>query len=141
MTSSTDQTVRADAQTGFALSTLSLGASRTVLELKAFFRERDAVIFSFLFPFIMLGIFSVVIQLDTVVSAGLCYGSRIGQCRRRRAPGGGLASTGYHDTGTRGGTRHCRTTRTDKGGTLPCRRNGASRFGPVHTSRRGRRVE
>jgi nitrite reductase/ring-hydroxylating ferredoxin subunit len=49
MTSSTDQTVRADAQTGFALSTLSLGASRTVLELKAFFRERDAVIFSFLF--------------------------------------------------------------------------------------------
>jgi ABC-2 type transport system permease protein len=61
MTSRTDQTVaRADAQTGFAVSTLSLGASRTVLELKAFFRERDAVIFSFLFPFIMLGIFSVV---------------------------------------------------------------------------------
>jgi hypothetical protein len=57
MTSRTDQTVaRADAQTGFALSTLSLGASQTVLELKAFFRERDAVIFSFLFPFIMLGI-------------------------------------------------------------------------------------
>ena len=37
----------------------SLGLARTRLELKAFFREKDALIFSFLFPIIMLGIFSV----------------------------------------------------------------------------------
>lgn len=34
--------------------------SRTSLELKTFFRERDAVVFSFLFPMIMLGLFAVV---------------------------------------------------------------------------------
>lgn len=34
--------------------------SRTSLELKTFFRERDAVVFSFLFPIIMLGLFAVV---------------------------------------------------------------------------------
>jgi ABC-2 type transport system permease protein len=61
MTSSTDQVVAtADRRGNATASTLSLGASRTVLELKAFFRERDALIFSFLFPIIMLGIFSVV---------------------------------------------------------------------------------
>jgi ABC-2 type transport system permease protein len=61
MTSHPDQIVAtASTPTGSKPSTLSLGASRTALELKAFFRERDALIFSFLFPIIMLGIFSVV---------------------------------------------------------------------------------
>ena len=41
-------------------SVLSLGVARTNLELRQFFRERDAVIFIFAFPVIMLGIFSVV---------------------------------------------------------------------------------
>ena len=41
-------------------SVLSLGAARTTVELRQFFRERDAVIFIFAFPVIMLGIFSVV---------------------------------------------------------------------------------
>jgi ABC-2 type transport system permease protein len=60
MTTSTEQTDDVGGRTGSAPSTLSLGAARTVLELKAFFRERDALIFSFLFPIIMLGIFSLV---------------------------------------------------------------------------------
>jgi ABC-2 type transport system permease protein len=61
MTSHPDQIVAtASTPTGSTPSTMSLGASRTALELKAFFRERDALIFSFLFPIIMLGIFSVV---------------------------------------------------------------------------------
>ncbi|TDD66024.1 ABC transporter permease [Jiangella aurantiaca] len=37
-----------------------IAVSRAVLELKSYFRERDSVIFSFLFPIIMLGLFSVV---------------------------------------------------------------------------------
>ncbi|MBD0293247.1 MAG: ABC transporter permease [Jiangellaceae bacterium] len=41
-------------------SALRLGVSRAKLELKAFFRERDALIFAFFFPIIMLAIFSVV---------------------------------------------------------------------------------
>ena len=61
MTSPTDQTViSAGSRRGSTPPALPLGGSRTVLELKAFFRERDALIFSFLFPIIMLGIFSVV---------------------------------------------------------------------------------
>jgi ABC-2 type transport system permease protein len=60
MTSSTDQIAATAHRRDATASTLSLGASRTVLELKAYFRERDALIFSFLFPIIMLGIFSVV---------------------------------------------------------------------------------
>jgi ABC-2 type transport system permease protein len=58
---SADQVVPTASRTREALaSKVSIGASRTVLELKAFFRERDALIFSFLFPIIMLGIFSLV---------------------------------------------------------------------------------
>lgn len=34
--------------------------ARTSLELKTYFRERDAVVFSFLFPVIMLGLFAIV---------------------------------------------------------------------------------
>jgi ABC-2 type transport system permease protein len=61
MTTSTEQTdLAVGGRTGSTPSTLFLGAARTGLELKAFFRERDALIFSFLFPIIMLGIFSVV---------------------------------------------------------------------------------
>jgi ABC-2 type transport system permease protein len=41
-------------------SALSLGLSRTRLELIAFFREKDALVFIFFFPIILLGIFSVV---------------------------------------------------------------------------------
>ena len=39
---------------------LSVGLGRTVIELKTFFRERDAVIFIFAYPVIMLGIFATV---------------------------------------------------------------------------------
>jgi len=49
---------------------LSLGLSRTTLELKAFFREKDALIFIFFFPIILLGIFSVVFGGEDVVSSG-----------------------------------------------------------------------
>lgn len=46
-------------------SAASIGLSRTRVEVKQFFRERDAVIFTFLFPIALLGIFSVVFGGDT----------------------------------------------------------------------------
>ncbi|WP_270886961.1 ABC transporter permease [Pedococcus sp. 5OH_020] len=39
---------------------LSIGWDRTVLELKMYFREREAVFFSFAFPIVMLSMFSVI---------------------------------------------------------------------------------
>ena len=42
------------------MNTLRLAWDRTILELKMYARERDMVIFSFLFPVIMLAIFRVV---------------------------------------------------------------------------------
>jgi ABC-2 type transport system permease protein len=47
-----------------APSALKLGASRAALELRAFFREKDALIFAFFFPIILLGIFAVVFGGD-----------------------------------------------------------------------------
>jgi ABC-2 type transport system permease protein len=41
-------------------STLKVGVSRTKLEVKQFFREREQLIFTFFFPIIFLGIFSAV---------------------------------------------------------------------------------
>jgi ABC-2 type transport system permease protein len=41
-------------------STMSLGLARTKLEVREFFREREALIFTFFFPIIFLGIFSAV---------------------------------------------------------------------------------
>lgn len=43
---------------------LRLGASRAALELRAFSREKDALIFAFFFPIILLGIFAVVFGGD-----------------------------------------------------------------------------
>ena len=41
-------------------SVVGIGAARTAIEVKSFFRERDAVIFIFAFPVIMLAIFATV---------------------------------------------------------------------------------
>src|SRR4051794_14957545 len=41
-------------------SPVKVGLSRTRLEVKQFFREREQVLFTFLFPIIFLGIFSAV---------------------------------------------------------------------------------
>jgi ABC-2 type transport system permease protein len=41
-------------------SALRVGVARTLLEVKSFFREKDAVIFIFAFPLIMLAIFATV---------------------------------------------------------------------------------
>lgn len=50
---------------------LTLGASRVVLELKAFFREKDAVVFIFLFPIVMLALFAIVFGSDeSSIAAG-----------------------------------------------------------------------
>ena len=46
-------------------STVSIGIKRVGIEVKQFFREREAVIFIFLFPIAMLGIFSMVFGDDT----------------------------------------------------------------------------
>jgi ABC-2 type transport system permease protein len=49
-----------DAQPSFGLArTLRLGASRTAYELRSYFRAGDAVFFTFLFPVVMLAIFSI----------------------------------------------------------------------------------
>jgi ABC-2 type transport system permease protein len=57
MTTTTARASRLSASGG---STLRLGAARTVIELKQFFRERDSVVFTFLFPVILLAIFGSV---------------------------------------------------------------------------------
>ena len=41
-------------------STMAVGLARTKLEVREFFREREALIFTFFFPIIFLGIFSAV---------------------------------------------------------------------------------
>jgi ABC-2 type transport system permease protein len=57
MTTTTARASRLSASGG---SILRLGAARTVIELKQFFRERDSVVFTFLFPVILLAIFGAV---------------------------------------------------------------------------------
>jgi ABC-2 type transport system permease protein len=42
------------------MNTLAIGWDRTVLELKMYFREKEAVFFSFAFPILMLTLFSVI---------------------------------------------------------------------------------
>lgn len=51
------------------MTALALGADRTVLELRMYFREKEAVFFSFLFPIMMLALFSVIFG-DDFGSAG-----------------------------------------------------------------------
>jgi ABC-2 type transport system permease protein len=67
-----DTTVAAARRRAAAPSRLRLGASRAALELRAFFREKDALIFAFFFPIILLGIFAVVFGGDdgAVLAAG-----------------------------------------------------------------------
>lgn len=69
MTFQTDRVAPSTRRSG-SPSALPLGVSRTLLELRAFFREKDALIFSFFFPIIMLGIFSVVFGGDDATVAG-----------------------------------------------------------------------
>jgi ABC-2 type transport system permease protein len=70
MTTRTSQPVVTGGSAKSAPSALALGGYRTVLEVKTFFREKDALIFSFLFPIIMLGIFSVVFGGDESAMGG-----------------------------------------------------------------------
>jgi ABC-type multidrug transport system permease subunit len=42
------------------VTALAIGADRTVLELKMYFREKESVFFSFLFPILMLTLFSII---------------------------------------------------------------------------------
>ncbi len=42
------------------MNTLALGLDRTVLELKMYSREKEAVFFGFLFPVLLLALFSVI---------------------------------------------------------------------------------
>ncbi len=42
------------------MSVVAIGWDRTVLELKMYFREKEAVFFSFVFPILMLSMFSVI---------------------------------------------------------------------------------
>jgi ABC-2 type transport system permease protein len=61
------------ARTATALpSVLRLGVARTGLELRTFFRERDAVFFIFLYPVLMMAIFATVFgRQDPFSAAGL----------------------------------------------------------------------
>ena len=51
------------------MSIAAIAADRTVLELKMYFRERDSVVFSFLFPVVMLSLFAAVFG-DSFESGG-----------------------------------------------------------------------
>lgn len=51
------------------MSLAAIAADRTVLELKMYFRERDSVFFSFLFPVVMLSLFAAVFG-DSFESGG-----------------------------------------------------------------------
>ena len=64
MTPPVDTTVAAARRRAAAPPPLRLGASRAALELRAFSREKDALIFAFFFPIILLGIFAVVFGGD-----------------------------------------------------------------------------
>ncbi|WP_149204187.1 ABC transporter permease [Actinotalea subterranea] len=57
-------TARGRSGTGALPSVLALGLARTGIELKQFFRERDAVVFIFAYPVIMLAIFATVFGQD-----------------------------------------------------------------------------
>lgn len=52
------------------MNTLTLGLRRGGLEIRAFFRETDSLVFSFLFPLVMLGIFSVAFGNGQSISTG-----------------------------------------------------------------------
>ena len=54
------------------MNTLAIGIDRAVVELKMFSREREAVFFSFLFPILLLSLFSVIFsgQFDGRMTAG-----------------------------------------------------------------------
>lgn len=51
------------------MSLTAIGADRTILELKMYFREKESVFFSFLFPVMMLSLFSAVFG-DSFESGG-----------------------------------------------------------------------
>ncbi|MGE9808399.1 ABC transporter permease [Janibacter sp. G1551] len=51
------------------MNAIALGLDRTVLELKMYAREKESVFFSFLFPVLMLALFSVIFT-DTMTAGG-----------------------------------------------------------------------
>lgn len=57
-------------RTGPLPGVLRLGLSRSVYEVRSFFRERDAVVFVFAYPILMLAIFATVFGADTEVLPG-----------------------------------------------------------------------
>jgi len=57
-------TTTSPVRTASHVSIARIGLARTQIEIKQFFRERDAVIFVFAFPIVMLGLFSVVFGGD-----------------------------------------------------------------------------
>ncbi|WP_069386561.1 ABC transporter permease [Cellulosimicrobium cellulans] len=71
MTTTTAPTTRTAAPRASALPGVArLGLARTGAELRGFFRERDAVIFVFTYPVIMLAIFSTVFDGQEQANAG-----------------------------------------------------------------------
>ena len=61
---------------GARMSAIALGLDRTVLELKMYSREKEAVFFSFLFPILLLALFSVIFgsQFDGSDANGMTAG-------------------------------------------------------------------
>ena len=59
------------------MSAIALGLDRTVLELKMYSREKEAVFFSFLFPILLLALFSVIFAgqfKDSAAQGGMTAG-------------------------------------------------------------------
>lgn len=67
MTTTTSSAVRP----GWAPSAFRLGAARTGIELKQFYRQRDSMVFTFLFPLILLFIFGSV--FDEEIAPGVSF--------------------------------------------------------------------
>ena len=52
------------------MNALAIGGDRTLLELKMYFREKEAVFFSFAFPILMLSMFSVIFGGESFDASG-----------------------------------------------------------------------
>ena len=52
------------------MNALALGLDRTILELKMYSREKESVFFSFLFPILLLSLFSVIFSAQFEEGAG-----------------------------------------------------------------------
>ncbi|HLK44230.1 MAG TPA: ABC transporter permease, partial [Thermoleophilia bacterium] len=96
--------VTAPADTGRLPSALELGMSRAGIELRQYFRQRDAVVFTFAYPVIMMLIFGSIFK-GNVQNTNVPYSQYFTA---------GIAATGTMSVGFQGVAIGIATDRTDK---------------------------